>query len=116
MVLTYELRQPFSLFSAIKFQAEHLKTQRTGSVEQKMDAEIKRVVYKISGSVSANNFIDLSDLDLCGGHVHFQVKLFKQKVATIHLEVMTTADVPVRISLSTLYSGDSPRFLGRSLR
>jgi hypothetical protein len=116
MVLIDELRYPFSLFSAIKFQAEQFKTERVGTVEQKMDAEIKRMVYKISGSVSANNYVDLTDLDLTGQYVYFQIKLFKPKIATIHLEVLTTTDIPLRITLSSLYSGDSPRFLGRSLR
>ena len=79
-----------------------------------MDSSIGRSVLKIKGSVSANNFADFSGMNLLGHIVYLQMCLMKPAIATFHVELVTTADVSVRLTFSTLY--EQPRFLGRSLR
>lgn len=81
-----------------------------------MEAEIGRAVLKISGAVSANNYIDFDNLNLVGKYMYLQLKLHKSKIATVHLEVLTSTNLPQRISVSTLYYHENPRCLGRSLR
>jgi hypothetical protein len=44
------------------------------------------------------------------------VQLRVQQHATFHLEVLTTKDLSVRLTVSTLYAEDKARFLGTSLR
>jgi hypothetical protein len=46
--------------------------------------------------------------------VYVQVRV--QQHATFHLEVLTTKDLSVRFTVSTLYAEDKARFLGTSLR
>jgi hypothetical protein len=79
-----------------------------------MDKGIGRPVLTIKGSVSANNYADYENVSLPGRFLCVQLKVAKAAVATLHLEAVTTRDVAVRITVSTLY--DEPRFLGRSLR
>lgn len=79
-----------------------------------LDKTIGRTVLRIKGAVSANNYLDLTGLALEGRHLCLQICLLKSAVATLHLELMTTKDVSLRVTISTLY--DNPRFLGRSLR
>ena len=81
-----------------------------------MDKAIGRLVFRVKGSVSANNYIEFDCLSLTGPILHIQMCLARPNVATIHLEVLTTTNIPLRLTLSTLYNGDQPRFLGRSLR
>ena len=71
-------------------------------------------MVKIKGAVSANNYIDFSGLQLCGNFMCIQLCPLKSSIATMHIELVTTQDVSLRITISTLY--DKPRFLGRSLR
>ena len=102
---------PFSLFNACK----HIKTKKVGAVEEVMDRSIGRFALKITGSVSANNYVEYENLNLKGSFVYFQFKLVS-KVATIHLELMTDLGHSLRVTLSTLYLHDQPKFFGRSLR
>ena len=44
------------------------------------------------------------------------VQLKVQQQATFHLDVLTSADVVLRLTLSTMYSADRARFLGTSIR
>lgn len=81
-----------------------------------MDRTIGRPSYKIKGSVSANNYLEFSNLRLIGHVLNFQLCLQGPTVATFHIEVVTTSNVTLRLSVSTLYDGDQPRFLGRSVR
>jgi len=80
-----------------------------------MDKAIGRPVVQIQGSVSAKNYIDYNGLNLVGKYVYIQLAMLKE-VATLHIELVNSSDVPLRITLSTLYANDKPRFLGASLR
>ncbi len=79
-----------------------------------MDSTIGRSVFKIKGAVSANNYMDISGLNLTGNLIYIQLALLKPSIATFHIEMVTVTDVPIRVTFSTLY--EQPRFLGRSLR
>jgi hypothetical protein len=111
MVNFTELRFPFSLFSA--YDRDVLK--RVGFVEDVMDKQLGRRVFRVTGSLSANNYIEFPNLLLSGPFLYIQMKLLT-KVATIHLEVLTSSEQSIRFSLSTLYSNEEPRFLGSCLR
>lgn len=88
--------------------------ERTGNVVETMDSSIGRSVLKIKGSVSANNYADFSGLSLLGNLVYIQLSLMKPAIATFHIELVTTGELALRLTFSTLY--EQPRFLGRSLR
>ncbi len=103
-------RYPFSLFSECKGNC-----YRLGDVTERMDKGIGRPVVQIQGSVSSKNYIDYNGLNLVGKYVYIQLALLKE-VATLHIELVNSSDVPLRITLSTLYANDKPRFLGASLR
>eukprot|EP00981_Chlorochromonas_danica_P006287 scaffold1355_cov154-Ochromonas_danica.AAC.5 len=81
-----------------------------------MDKNIGRLVYRIKGSVSANNYIIFQDLNIIGPVLNFQLSFLQSNVSTIHLEVVTSTGAAMHLTLSTLYDKDSPRFFGRSLR
>lgn len=81
-----------------------------------MDKSIGRLVYRIRGSVSANNYIEFNNLNLNGNNIYIQLCLIKPNIATFHLELITSSLINLRVTASTLYHGDQPRFLGRSLR
>lgn len=106
---------PFSLFNAIKHN-HSVKMATAGDVSEVMDKTIGRIVYKIKGSVSANNYLSVENFVLLGPILYIQYCLLKPNIATIHLEVVTISNMSFRISLSTLYDNDAPKFLGRSLR
>lgn len=111
-----EHKFPFSLVNASKREAGACKVERMGDISDQMDKSIGRRVIKISGTVSANNYIDFSSLHLVGKFFYVQLKLLKSKIATIHFELITMNDISLRISVSTLYAGEAPRYLGRCLR
>lgn len=81
-----------------------------------MDKSIGRLIYRIKGSVSANNYIEFNNLNLNGNNIYIQLCLITPNIATFHLEIITSSLINLRITISTLYHGDQPRFLGRSLR
>ena len=81
-----------------------------------MDKTIGRMIYRIKGSVSANNYLSVENVLLLGPILYIQYSLLKPNIATIHLEVVTISNMSFRISLSTLYDNEVPKFLGRSLR
>ena len=89
---------------------------KKGDVKDAMDKGIGRPVQKLKGAISANNYVDYDGLELTGSFVYVQLRLLNPSIATFHLEVMTAADISLRITVSTLYAGDKPRFLGHSLR
>jgi hypothetical protein len=81
-----------------------------------MDRDIGRPIISIEGSVSANNYIEYEDIHLTGSYLYIQLRLSRSNVTTFHIEIITSEALSLRISSSTLYDGDKPRFLGRSLR
>lgn len=131
MVLLSDLhRYPFSLINEAKAK-QHAATlhssssiesssscnviQKVGDVSDVMDNTIGRTVVLLKGSISAKNYIEFSHLNLTGRFVHIQLQVLEQ-VATFHFELLTKNDLPLRISVSTLYSHDQPKNLGASLR
>lgn len=111
-VCILEFRYPFSLFNAYN-RLDGLK--RVGNVEEVMDKQLGRRIVKVTGALCANNYIEFSNLELSGQFIYIQMKLLT-KVATMHIDVLTTSEQSIRFSLSTLYNNEQPRFLGRSLR
>jgi hypothetical protein len=114
MVLTDAYRFPFSVLVGTRNNPTECSVEKTGNVVETMDSSIGRSVLKIKGSVSANNYADFSGFNLLGNLVYIQLSLMKPAIATFHIELVTTGDVSIRLTFSTLY--DQPRFLGRSLR
>eukprot|EP01038_Epipyxis_sp_PR26KG_P005252 gene5252-7298_t len=115
--ITDEHRYPFALVSEFKHnRAGSHSIYRTGDVTEMMDKLIGRPIFRIKGAVSANNYIEFDHLHLSGPFLYIQISLMKPTVATMHIEVLTSANMTLRLTLSTLYVGDKPRFLGRSLR
>lgn len=115
MYFAYEIahKYPFSLFTEAKSHS-NCKIERFGNVTDTMDKSIGRSVIKIKGAVSANNYIDFSNISLEGNFLCVQLCMMKSNIATMHMELETTQGIPLRVTISTLY--DTPRFLGRSLR
>ena len=87
-----------------------------GDTIESMDKTIGRIVYKAKGDVSSKNYLSISNLDLNGPIFILQLCLVEPLISTIHFEVMTSLQLPLRITLSTLYGKDPPTFLGRSMR
>ena len=81
-----------------------------------MDKDIGRLVYRIRGAVSANNYITIDNLDLKGPCFYIQCSQIANSIATLHFELTTNRHNTIRITLSTLYQHEAPKFLGRSLR
>ncbi len=107
-------KYPFSLFHGAKENPEECHIEKVGTVVLTMDKSLGRQIYKISGDVSANNYIDFSGLNLEGSFLWIQFCILKSKIATFHIELLTNQGISLRITISTIY--DQPRFLGRSLR
>ena len=107
---------PFSLLSTHKHEKNGLQITRLGDVSEYMDKFIGRPVFRIKGAISANNYLEIDHIQLVGSYVYIQFCLMSPVIATFHMEVITTANVSLRLSFSTMYDGEQPRFLGRSLR
>ena len=88
--------------------------KREGEVHDIMDKSIGRSVIRVTGSVSANNYVEYENLELQGNYVYLELKILT-RVAMIHIELETSFG-SIRFSLSTLYEKDEPKFFGRSLR
>lgn len=87
-----------------------------GDTIETMDKSIGRIVYRAKGDVSSKNYLSISNLDLVGPIFIFQLCLIEPLISTIHIEVITSLQLPLRITLSTLYGKEPPTFLGRSMR
>lgn len=107
-------KMPFSIFSVFRRSPELLV--KVGDVNEVMDKTIGRLVYRISGTVSAKNYAAFPSLSIHGPNLYMQMAIQSCGVATMHLEILTTSGHSIRITLSTLYEKDPPRFFGRSLR
>eukprot|EP01033_Poteriospumella_lacustris_P008843 gene8843-6368_t len=113
-VITDEHRQPFSVLSTAKRYPGNI--QMVGDTIETMDKSISRLVYRTKGDVSSKNYLSVSNLDLVGPIFVLQLSMVEPLISTIHIEVMTSLKLPLRITLSTLYGKDPPTFLGRSMR
>lgn len=88
---------------------------KVGAIEDTMDKAIGRSCVSLKGTVSANNYVDYTNLQLTKPYFYIQLNVSKiPNVATFHIELITLDDLPFRISVSTLYK--EPRFLCRQLR
>lgn len=109
-----EYKQPYPIL----FYAKHTKATiaMEGDVQEAMDKVIGRNVYRIRGAISAKNYVTWQDMDIAGPTLFIQAFLPEPYISTMHFEVCTKNNQSLRISISTLYNGDEPKFLGRSLR
>ena len=89
--------------------------EKAGDVAFEIDKNIGRYL-RIKGTISANNYYEISNLHLTGSYLHAQIHLLTPQIATLHFELVTTQNITLRVTASTLYADDPPRFLGRSLR
>lgn len=89
--------------------------QKEGDVTECLDRVTGKRVFRIAGSISAANYIQiprskgqLKSLGLTGQYVYLQVLEVPEKLFSIHLECIlsnskTKAEEPLRISLSNLF-------------
>jgi hypothetical protein len=101
-----------TIFSLVQNRAS--QPERVGQVEELMDRHLGRPVLAIRGTVSANNYVDYGNLQLSNPFLYLQMSLMKSNVATLHIELITTENLPFRITISTLHK--EPRYLVRQLR
>ncbi len=66
-------RFPFSLLTGARNNPTECNVEKMGNVTETMDSSIGRSVVKIKGSVSANNYMDISGVHLQGNFVYLQV-------------------------------------------
>jgi Protein of unknown function (DUF667) len=114
-LLSDEHRQPFSLVSNSK--TASCKVTRVGGVSEEMDKSIGRPIIRVKGSVPANNFLQFDGLSLKGPYIYVQLKLIKPSTpATFHIEAAVSSGLSLRLSVSTIYANELPKFLGSSVR
>ncbi|CAE7672616.1 wdr90 [Symbiodinium sp. CCMP2456] len=96
--------------SGASLKGSALSADLKGEVSEEMDREICKRVFKVQGSVSANNYIQLPktkgkvrSLDLVGEFVYLQLKLLGGKYFLIHLDYVVSNGQRFRISLSNAY-------------
>lgn len=89
--------------------------QKEGDVTECLDRVTGKRVYRIVGSISAANYIQVpknksqvKNLGLTGQYVYLQILEVQEKLFSLHLEYVinnnkTKADEPLRISLSNLF-------------
>lgn len=107
-------KYPFPVISSAKHGRCTCQEKRVGIVSEEMDKDIGKMVLKMKGSVSANNYVEFDGLNLHGQHVYIQYKLMKSMIATFHIELITSSKTSMRISMSTLYP--APKCIGTILR
>eukprot|EP01028_Stygiella_incarcerata_P001206 TRINITY_DN11910_c1_g1_i2.p1 TRINITY_DN11910_c1_g1~~TRINITY_DN11910_c1_g1_i2.p1 ORF type:complete len:1465 (+),score=373.69 TRINITY_DN11910_c1_g1_i2:109-4503(+) len=78
-----------------------------GDVSVVQDKSIGRTVYRIVGSIPANNYVKIprlsQSLALTGRFAYIPLKVFPTKVFSFTLEVITTEELSLRISFSNIY-------------
>ncbi|KAL5257469.1 hypothetical protein ACHWQZ_G012421 [Mnemiopsis leidyi] len=84
------------------------KCSKEGDVASLMDRVVKCPIYKISGTVPANNFVVIpkhssQSAGLTGSYLCILFKPIPGQFFTIHLEVISTCGVLIRISISNIY-------------
>lgn len=84
------------------------KCSKEGDVTTTMDREIKATVFRICGSIPASNSIffpktSSQSLNLTGPFFLLLFKPLPSKYFVVHLEVVTSAGLVVRISFSNLF-------------
>lgn len=89
--------------------------QKEGDVNECLDRITGKRVYRISGSISAANYIQiprsknqLKTLGLTGQYAYLQLLQVQDKLFSLHLEFTLTnsktkSDEPLRVSISNLF-------------
>ena len=89
--------------------------QKEGDVTECLDRITGKRVYRIAGSISAANYIQiprnksqLKTLGLTGQYIYLQILEVPEKLFSLHLEFLLTnsktkSDEPLRVSLSNLF-------------
>lgn len=85
---------------------------KEGEVEEIMDKVIGKKVIKLTGTISAGNFIRIPKsrhkvLGLTGRFLYLQIKVNPVKNFVIHVEVLTANHNNYRISVSNMYKHDN---------
>lgn len=83
-----------------------------GDVTEELDREINKRVFRIRGSVSANNYLQLPQtsavksqgLGLTGEYLYLQLKPMGMKHFLVHLDIHITMANALRITLSNMFS------------
>ncbi|CAM9761154.1 unnamed protein product, partial [Ectocarpus sp. 12 AP-2014] len=89
---------------------DRAREHAVGDVKHIMDKTIGRRCCRISGAVSAANYLEvprearIAPLNLTGRFVYIQVRPIGDKVMTFHLDVLDAGGRPERVTFSTLYS------------
>jgi len=111
-IITY----PLAIIGAVKHRhlQKKITFEKRGSIEEKMDQNLKRPVYLIRGKISSNNFIGFQSMNLSGQYLYIQMKLYASHTAILHIETLLKSNKNIRISLSNLY--DRPAIVGSSIR
>ncbi|KAM5198229.1 WD repeat-containing protein 90 isoform 1-T1 [Hipposideros larvatus] len=87
---------------------EWKRSTKEGDVAAVMDKTLKCTVYRIRGSVSASNYIQLpktstQSLGLTGRYLYVLFRPMSTKHFVIHLDLSTEDNQVIRVSLSTLF-------------
>eukprot|EP00820_Chromera_velia_P013434 Cvel_23925.t1-p1 / transcript=Cvel_23925.t1 / gene=Cvel_23925 / organism=Chromera_velia_CCMP2878 / gene_product=WD repeat-containing protein 90, putative / transcript_product=WD repeat-containing protein 90, putative / location=Cvel_scaffold2525:12366-27586(+) / protein_length=2254 / sequence_SO=supercontig / SO=protein_coding / is_pseudo=false len=102
---------PFvNVFKAFDVSGSSATCQRVGDVSEELDRSIGKRVQRISGAVSANNFIQIPgpkarirSLGLTGAYIDLHIRPTPGKFFVIHLDVVTADQTVVRLSLSNMF-------------
>ena len=86
------------------------KGEISGDVKEETDHDIRSSVWRISGSILANNFIQFppkksqnQGLNLVGRYTYLAFKPIPLKYFVMHFDLLTTDNQTIRISFSNLY-------------
>ena len=95
--------------------SEWRQCHKEGDVTETIDKIISKKVYKLQGSVSASNYIqipkaksDLKSLGLNGKYIYIQLRVSPGKLFSLHLDLIltntrTNLEEPLKLSLSNLF-------------
>lgn len=79
-----------------------------GDITSQTDSQIKSSIYKISGSNTTSNYIQLpklsgQSLNLTGRYIYFLIKAVPGKSFSFHIDITTSEKTLLRISFSNMY-------------
>ena len=81
-----------------------------GDVREETDHDIRCTIWRLSGTISANNYIQFppkkssnSNLNLVGRYIYMAFKPVPLKYFVMHFDYITTDNLTIRISFSNLY-------------
>ena len=108
-------QHPFvDVFKLVKL-TEWRLSHKEGDVTEQIDRSIGKKVYRLQGSVSASNFIQvpkprcsMKSLGLTGKYIYIQTRVPAGKLFSLHLDLLllnqkTSQEEPFKVSLSNLF-------------